>query len=115
MEAVKRYQVEVTLRAKLHYFEILDYFFEQMSPMSAAKKADELYEVVSSLETLPERGQIEFALRRLQKDHRYLLYKSTSRRTIKVIYFLDKERDVVYVTDFFPTEMNEEKIADRNS
>lgn len=86
MEAVKRYQVEVTLQAKLHYFEILEYFFEHMSYASASKKADELYDVARSLETLPERGQIELTLRHLEHDHRYLLYHSTSGSTIKIVY-----------------------------
>ncbi len=115
METIKRYQVEITLQAKFHYFEILEYFYEHMSYDSAAKKADELYDITTSLETLPERGQIELTLQHLQKEHRYLLYQSTSRSTIKIIYFLDKEGEVAYVTDFFPTEMDEKKIKARNS
>ena len=105
----------ITLQAQRHYFEILEYLYEHMSYDSATKKADELYDIASSLETLPERGPIELTLQHLQKEHRYLLYQSTSRSTIKIIYFLDKKRGVVYVTDFFPTEMDEKKIKDRNS
>ncbi len=114
METIKEYEVEITSQAKLYYFEILEYFYEYMSYDSATKKAEELYDGAHSLKTLPERGQLELTLQHLKKEHRYLLYHSTSRRAIKIIYFLDKRRDVVYVTDFFPTEMDEKKIKDRN-
>lgn len=114
METIKEYEVEVTSKAKLHYFEILEYFYEHMSYDSATRKSEELYTSIHSLKFLPERGQLELSLQYLNKEHRYLLYKSTSRTTIKVIYFVDKKRGVVYVTDFFPTEMDEKKIKDRN-
>ena len=114
METLKEYEVEITSKGKLHYFEVLEYFYEYMSYESATKKSEELFDIAHSLKTLPERGQLELALQHLEKEHRYLLYNSTSRSTIKIIYFLDKKRDVVYITDFFPTEMNEMKIKDRN-
>lgn len=115
METVKKYEVEITLQAKLHYFEILEYFYEYSSYESATRKAEELYNIARSLETLPERGQIERALEHLKREHRYLVYQSTSRSTIKIIYFVDKRRGVVYVTDFFPTEKNEKQLKARNS
>lgn len=115
METFKKWEVEITFQARLHYFEILEYFYEYMSYESATKKAEELYEITRSLEILPDRGSLELTLQHLQKEHRYLLYQSTSGSTIKIIYFLDKKREVVYVTDFFPTEMDEKKIKDRNS
>ena len=85
-----------------------------MSYESATKKSEELYDTADSLKTLPERGQLELTLQHLKKEHRYLLYHSTSRSAIKIIYFWDKKSDRVYVTDFFPTEMDEKKIKDRN-
>lgn len=115
METIKRYKVEITLQAKLYNFEILEYFYAHMSYESATKKSEELYNVTRSLETLPERGQPELMLQHLKKEHRYLLYESTSRNTIKIIYFLDTGKDIVYVTDFFPTEMDDKKIKSRNS
>jgi hypothetical protein len=115
LETVKKCEVEITLRAKLHYFEILEYFYKYSSYESATKKAEELYDVARSLETLPERGRLEPTLQHLKKEHRYLLYQSTSRGTIKIIYFQDKKTGVVYVTDFFPTEMEEKKLKGRNS
>ena len=114
METIKKYEVEVTSQARLHYFEILEYFYEFMSYESATKKSEELYDVIHSLETFPERGQLELTLQHLKKEHRYLLYHSTSKNTIKVIYFLDKKRNIVYVTDFFPTEKDPKKISARN-
>lgn len=68
METVKKYEVEITSHAKLHYFQILEYFYEYMSYESASKKAEDLYEIIYSLETLPERGSLELTLQPLQKD-----------------------------------------------
>lgn len=85
-----------------------------MSYESATKKSEELFDSAYSLRILPERGQLELTLQHLKKEHRYLLYNSTSRSTIKIIYFLDKKRGVVYITDFFPTEMDAMKIKNRN-
>jgi hypothetical protein len=115
LETLKEYEVEITSKGKLHYFEVLEYFYEYMSYESATRKSEELYDSAYSLGNLPERGQLELTLQHLKKEHRYLLYHSTSRRAIKIIYFLDKRRDVVYVTDFFPTEMDDKKIKDRNA
>lgn len=115
METVKKYEVDITLQATLHYFEILEYFYEYSSYESATRKAEELYDTARSLETLPERGPLEPTLEHLKKDHRYLLYQDTSRSTIKIIYFLDKKSEAVYVTDFFPTEMDKKKLKGRNS
>ncbi|MEJ0055847.1 MAG: hypothetical protein WDN75_09485 [Bacteroidota bacterium] len=114
METIKEYEVEITLQGKLGYFEILEYFYEYMSYENATKKSEELYDRAHSLSTLPERGQLELALQHLKKEHRYLLYQSTSGSTIKIIYFLDKKSRKVYVTDFFPTEKDPKKIARRN-
>jgi hypothetical protein len=115
LEAVKKYEVEITSQAKLHYFEILEYFYEYMSYESATRKADELYNLTRSLENFPERGQVEFALQHLKKEHRYLLYPSTSKTTVKIVYFLDRKSDVVYVTDFFPSGMDDRKMKGRNA
>ena len=56
METVKKYEVEITLQAKSHYFEILEYFYEYISYESATKKAEELYDIARSLETLKDRN-----------------------------------------------------------
>jgi len=114
LETIKEYEVEVTSQGKLGYFEILEYFYEHMSYESVTKKSEELYDRVHSLSTLPERGQLELTLQHLKKEHRYLLYQSTSGSTVKIIYFLDKKGNVVYVTDFFPTVKDSKKISSRN-
>ena len=114
MEPIKEYEVEITSQGKLHYFEILEYFYEHTSYESATQKTQELYDCAQSLKNLPERGQLEQTLSYLKREHRYLLYHSTPRHSIKIVYFLDKKNDVVYITDFFPTEMDDKKIKDRN-
>lgn len=101
METTKKYKVGITSQAKLHYFKILEYFYEYMSYESATRKADELFEITRSLETLPESGPLELTLQHLKKEHRYILYASTLRSTIKIIYFLDNKRDVCLRNRFF--------------
>ena len=114
METLKECEVEITSKGKFYYFDVLEYFYEHMSYANATKKSEELYSSTLSLRTMPERGQLELSLKHLNKEHRYIIYHCTSRRTIKIIYFLDKKRDVVYVTDFFPTEQDDKKIKERN-
>jgi len=114
LETVKKYEIEITLQAKLHYLEILEYFYEYSTYESATRKTEEMLDMARSLETLPERGQIEAALEHLKREHRYLVYQSTSRSTIKIIYFVDKRTGVVYETDFFQTEKDERQLKGRN-
>lgn len=114
MEKTTEYTVEITRSAKLYYFEILDQFYENSSIESASRKADELYEKAFTLNVFPERGQIEENLKDLPQSHRYILYHATSRQTVKIIYFIDQKNTMVYVTDFFPTAMDNERLMKRN-
>ena len=114
MEEKSGYTVKITPEAELFYIEVLEYFYSHHSEKSADKKSNELIEQATSLESNPSRGRIEEYLRFLGKEHRYLLYYYTSRKAIKIIYFVDESAKTVYVTDFFPCEMSEKKIRKRN-
>lgn len=67
-----------------------------------------------SLNKNPNRGRLEDRLTFLHKKHRFLVYPYPSRKTIKIIYFVDESTKKVYLTDFFGTDMNDDKISDRN-
>lgn len=99
MEEIKRFEVNLTGSAKLHFFEFVEYLFEHLAPVRASKRLDELQAKVESLETFPERGVIEPQLKNKSKGHRYTVFKYTSRKTIKIIYLIDRKNQVVYITD----------------
>jgi translation initiation factor 2B subunit (eIF-2B alpha/beta/delta family) len=113
LEDQQTYQVELTSKAKIYYYQILEYFYTYSSVESADKKSAELYKFAYSLQTFPDRGQIETNLSRFKKNHRFILFNSTSKAVIKIIYFVDKKDNTVYITDFFPTYMDQRRIQDR--
>jgi len=109
------YQVEITPEAERYYLDILEYFYKHHSADSADKKSEELLLKAISLSNHPKRGRTEDSLNFLGKEHRFLLYKYTQNRSIRIIYFVEEETKTVYVTDFFPTKMNNLKIRTRNN
>ena len=114
MEEKPGYIVETTPEAELHYLNLLEHLSRTHTPASALKKADEILDMAMSLDKNPHRGSKEPKLDFLGKEHRFLLYKVTPRRQVKIIYFVDEPDLKVYVTDFFGTEMDDNKLAQRN-
>ena len=80
----------------------------------AEEVTKELNEMAFSLSRLYHRGSVESKLVRRKKPYRYILFKRTSRASVKIIYYVDVKAQTVYVTDFFPTEKDHKKIAIRN-
>jgi plasmid stabilization system protein ParE len=109
------YTVEVTPEAEQYYLDILEYFYKYHSAASANKKSEELLAKAISLEYHPYRGRVEEKLAFLGKEHRFLLYNYTKKRFIKIIYFIKEQAKAVYVTDFFPTKMNDSRLERRNN
>lgn len=114
MEEATTYTVEITPEAEFFYFEVLTYFYMHHSRESAHRKSEELLDLAISLETFPERGTLEKRLQGLGKNHRFILYNYTPHKAIKIIYLIDQARKIVYVTDFFPCQMDVRKIIKRN-
>ena len=114
MEETEDYEVDITSIGKLFYLDVIDQFYTYNSLESASRKADELYAMALKLANFPERGQLEEALLSSPKDYRYILYQASPGQIIKIIYFIDKPNRMVYVTDFFPTRMDNERIHRRN-
>ena len=114
MEETEDYEVNITSIGKLFYLEVIDQFYTYNSLESASRKADQLYAMAMKLANFPERGQLEETLGSSPKDYRYILYQASPGQVIKIIYFIDKPNRVVYVTDFFPTRMENERIRRRN-
>lgn len=114
MEEKPGYVVEITPEAEIYFLQLLQYFNQAHSTRSADRKSDEILDMAMSLDSQPNRGRLEENLSFLGKGHRYLVYPYTSRKSIKIIYFIDETVKKVYITDFFATEMDEEKISSRN-
>jgi len=114
LETEQNYTVEITTEAEQFYNEILDYFYQHHSDESADKKSNELLEAAISLESNPQKGTQESKLEFLDLDHRFILYFYTTRKAIKIIYFIDEPSKSVFITDFFPCESDNQKIKKRS-
>ncbi|HHL52401.1 MAG TPA: hypothetical protein ENJ39_03420 [Flammeovirgaceae bacterium] len=114
MDERKNYKVAITPEAERYFFHLLDYLYQTHSATSAARKASEIIQMAESLGHNPHRGSIERRLAFLAKGHRFLLYKVTSRKQVKIIYFVDEPGKTVYITDFFGTMMDDKEVSERN-
>ncbi len=114
MEKGSGYIVEITPEAEIYFLQLLKYLYQTHSENSAERKADEILNIAMSLDKNPYRGRLEDKLIFLHNSHRFLLYQYTSRKSIKIVYFIHESSNKVYVTDFFGTKMSDEKIADRS-
>jgi len=48
----------------------------------------------------------------MKEEFRFILFKETKHFELKIIYFIDEEGRAVYVTDFFPTKLNPQRISE---
>ena len=115
MESTKEscYKVIITNPAESYFYEVLEYLYDNYPIDRAEVIADELRDTAKGLLYQPERGTPEPRLAHRSKEYRYVLYQRTSRAEIKVIYYIDTSSEVVYVTDFFPTEKDDTQVAKR--
>ena len=109
-----KYQVIITDSAEISFYEILDYLYDNYPIERAEQIAGELRDTANKLHYHPERGTPESKLANRSQGYHYILYKRTSRTDIKVIYYIDNSSSTVYITDFFPTEKDNEQISKRN-
>ena len=109
-----KYEVVITAPAEISFYEILEYLYDNYPLDRVEQIADELRDTAKKLHLQPERGTLESRLSHRSKKYRYLLYKRTPRTDIKVIYYIEKTTEVVYIMDFFPTEMDDQRIPNRS-
>ncbi|MEX1002128.1 MAG: type II toxin-antitoxin system RelE/ParE family toxin [Crocinitomicaceae bacterium] len=110
----KTYLIIITGLGEEKYYKTLEYIYEHYSEQRADEIAEELLETPEKLTTFPQRGKTEENLEHRPEGFRYILYKRSNHATVKVIYYIDEPTLTVYVTDFFPTEMNHHKIKRRS-
>lgn len=110
----REYQVEFTPLSRYYFYEVLEYLYEHYSIDRAEQLADELEDMAQSLNYHPHRGAPEKWLSSLTQDYLFILFSRTKRAEIKIIYYIQESEGKVYVTDFFPTEMDDTEISKRN-
>jgi len=109
------YKVEITVPAARRYQqEILLYLLENFSLERASQIDDKIIETVQTLSQNPARGRTEENLKNHQNTFRFIIFKETRNLEIKIMYFVNKEAQIVYITDFFPVLMNPGKIRKRS-
>lgn len=113
-EEENQYQVEYTPLSKQYFYEIADYFYDNYPVERAEQLADELEQKAMSLNYQPHRGRVEELLEEEPQEYRFILYQRTKRADIKIIYYVDETTKIVYLTDFFPTEKDEEELSTRH-
>lgn len=105
------YEVSITHSAKNRFQQyILPYVYSNFSFDRAGEINDNILEAVLTLNSNPFRGRIEEYLKGLNEEFRFILYKETNQFELKIIYFIDEEQQAVFITDFFPTKMNPDKV-----
>ena len=109
-----RYQIIITDPAEISFYEILEYLFDHYTLERAEELANALRDKTNSLHDKPKRGALEHRLIGRSKGYRFILFKRIPRAEIKILYYIDESKKIVNVTDFFPTEMDDNKIANRN-
>ncbi|AWW28888.1 hypothetical protein DN752_01380 [Echinicola strongylocentroti] len=114
-EETREYQVEFTPLSRYYFYEVLEYLYGLYPIGRAEQLADELEGMAQGLNYLPHRGKKEKWLSGREREYRFLLFNRTKRADIKIIYYIQENEGKVYVTDFFPTEMDIDKITGRSS
>lgn len=88
--------------------------FDYYSFERANEIAFELLQCPQILKEFPLLGKVEPNLAQRYEEYRFLLFERTKRTTVKIIYYVDEPAKKIYITDFFPCEMSEERIGKRN-
>ena len=108
-QEAREYEVIFTRSGEIRFYEIIEYLYTHYSFERAVELTEALYEAPETLSYNPEKGSKE---ERLSEggEYRYILFRRTQRAMIKIIYYIDKKSKTVYVTDFFPSEMNPNRM-----
>ena len=109
-----RYEVIITKPAEIHFYEVVEFLYDKYSLERAEQLADQLRDKTQSLCKHPKRGALEWRLESRENEYRFILFNRISRADIKIIYYVDDTTKKVFVVDFFPTEMDDKRIALRN-
>lgn len=112
MAKEKIYKIVIASPAKRRYHEsVLPYIYENYSFERAIEVDKNILKAAGALDKQPSRGRKEKYLEEAREEFRFILHKETKHFEIKIIYYIDEISETVYITDFFPTKMNPQKIS----
>lgn len=112
MAQTESYQIVITSPAQKRYQEeILDYLTAHFSIERAVEIDEAIFKTAAKLASQPFRGTREPQLSHFKEDFRFILHKESRIFELKIIYFVQEENQMVYITDFFPTKMNPVKMV----
>ena len=112
MAKEKTYEIVVAQPAMNRYHEdVLPYIYENFSYDRAVEVDDNILRAARTLRKKPNRGRKEKYLEEAVEEFRFILYKETKHFEIKLIYYINEVEGTVYITDFFPTKMNPQRIS----
>ncbi|MEQ9102559.1 MAG: type II toxin-antitoxin system RelE/ParE family toxin [Imperialibacter sp.] len=109
----KLYKIVIARPATIRYQEhVLSYLYDNFTFERASRIDENIIKTASTLSSKPARGRREKYLLGAEEDFRFILYKETRYFEIKIIYYIKEKESTVYVTDFFPTRMDPQRIID---
>ena len=109
----KEYQVIIATPAKNRYHnQVLPYLHSNFSFESAVGIDENIIQIAATLNRNPFRGRREDYLKEMNEEFRFILFKEPKHFELKIIYFVDDKKEIVYVTDFFPTKMHPERMTE---
>ncbi len=112
MAEEKIYKIVIARPAKNRYQKsVLPYLYENFSFERAIEIDESILKTTGTLDKNPGRGRKEKYLEEAKEDFRFILYKETKHFEVKIIFYINKDEGNVYVTDFFPTKMDPQKIT----
>jgi plasmid stabilization system protein ParE len=114
MAKEKIYEIVIAQPAKNRYHEdVLPYIYENFSFERAIEVDENILRAAGTLNKKPGRGRKEKYLEEAKEEFKFILHKETKHLEIKIIYYINEVEGIVYITDFFPTKMNPQRISKR--
>ncbi|UXP30657.1 hypothetical protein N6H18_09850 [Reichenbachiella agarivorans] len=109
------YKIVIAKPAIIRYQEtVLLYLYDNFTFDRAAEIDKNIIDRAGTLSHKPARGRREKYLSEAKEDFRFILYKEAKHFEVKIIYYINEEESIVYITDFFPTKMHPQRISDHH-
>jgi len=112
MAKEKIYKIVIAQPAKNRFHEsVLPYIYENFIFERAIEVAENILRTAETLDNKPGRGRNEKYLEEAKQEFKFILHKETRHFELKIIYYINEDEETVYITDFFPTKMDPQRIS----
>ncbi|MCC5919200.1 MAG: hypothetical protein LAT68_00465 [Cyclobacteriaceae bacterium] len=111
MAEEKIYKIIIARPALIRYQQnVLPFIYENFSFERAVEVNENILAKANTLNKKPNRGRKEKYLEKYEEGFRFILHQETKHFEIKIIYYINEKEGKVYITEFFPTKMNPNRI-----